>query len=484
MVGSVLVAWLGRAAAATLTVGVSGATGTAIPAAEVLAINAQLEAIRATTDDEGLARFDLIPSGVYRVRVTPADGDPHTPQYFPNALTHCDGARVEVGGEAVHLDMELVEGASVEGVLLDANGDGVVGARVRAESITSNARRDAWSNANGAFVIGGLQHGEQWRIQAAISGFPVQWWGGTTEQTESPPVNPADSPPLEPWILLSGASVTGTVSSPSGPVGAARVRVYSTGQVTQVTTDADGTFIATGIPIGSMTAWATAAELAVTYLGDSDRPERFIDLPEEGHHEPDVNIAMPLESTLTVQLSGDAPLSDGSLHGLSVVLYNDDRTVGRGEQTRADGTAEFSGLHGGTYSVYVYGAAAGHADDWLRDEAGAIQSVIVAPESTNGPVPIPLGKAHTVHGTVVDEWGQPIRGASVVISERMDDDTGESEPGGLFVESTNRDGDFIAAGIPYGQWNIRVQTDPVCPSDPGHVSVHLPNEVDPLMAEQ
>jgi hypothetical protein len=232
-----------------------------------------------------------------------------------------------------------------------------------------------------------------------------------------------------------------------------------------------------------MTAWAAADDLAITYLGDSDRPDEFIGLTENGATEEDVDIDMPIEATLPIQLVGPAPLAEGDLEGISVVLYNDARTVGRGEQTDDAGTAVFKALHGGLYEAFIYGADAGHADDWYRDETGAIMQIEVLDEIDNDPVAIAMTPSNTVHGVVLDEWGNPIRGASIIMTEALEPDTGAADSAGLFIESTDGAGEFAVSGLPDGNWNIRVQTSPFCPNDPGHVAVYWPNEVDPLMAD-
>jgi|GEM_PF-1235928 len=483
MVGPLLIGWSRIGVAASLTVSVQTTNGDAVPHAEVLAINPELEATSAFTNSRGDAQFEYLPPARYRLRAIPPTGDVHVARYHPNEVEYCDAELVALESTTT-VTIQLPEGESVSGRITDAEGTPINGVRVRASAAASSAMREGWSDADGAFTIRGLEPHQEWRLQAAKTGFPVQWWGGSLRQSDAPLIAVTEPALSEPWSLLSGVTVSGSVTGPSGAVQNATVRVYSNSQVTITNTDDAGRYAAKGVPVGSMTAWATADGFAVTYLGDSDRPDRFVDLTVDGESETGVDITMPSESTLRVQLTGSAPLTDGSLENISVVLYNDERTVGRGEQTDSNGVAHFSGLHGGDYEVYVYGSRAGHADDWARDQSGQLATVRVAPESVDNDFDVPLGIAHSIHGRVVDEWGQSIQGVDVVISEHRVAGIDDAQPGGLFVESTDADGEFIASGIPDGTWNIRVQADPVCPADPGHVAVYLPNTVDPLMADR
>lgn len=469
--------------AGSLDVVVTGERGEPIGGAEVFVINPYLEATRGTTMGDGSRRFDGLPTGPYRVWAVPPDGDIHTPKYHPGTSSYCDGETVDVDNLTATVELQLPVGETIQGNLMDAAGVRLNGVRLRAQSTSTNATRDAWSDEQGYFSVAGLEPGQAWSLQAAVTGRPVQWWGETVEQSEASPIAPSEHSDIGDWSLMDGVTVEGSIDSYGEPVPDATVRVYANSQVVQATTDEEGLYRATGLPTGDMTAWVAAEGHAVTYLGNASRPDEFIELPEDGETEFDVDISVPFEATLTVQLTGESPLTGGSLEGISVVLYNDTRTVGRGDQTSEDGVAFFGALHGGEYELFVHGAETGHADDWLRDATGDVARIAVVPEQDNDGLDVPLQPAHSIRGTVQDEEGKPIRGATVIISEEVADDTGVDAAAGLFVETTDSDGAFLANGLPAGEWSVRAQTSPLCPNDPGHVSVHWPNEVDPLMAD-
>ena len=462
---------------------IAGPTGDPIEDADVLAINPVMGAARTTTDSAGVYGFTGLPDGVYRVWVVPADGDKHTPRHFPQSADYCDGALISVGNSTTEADLTLPVGDRLSGRILDLDGLPLSGVRVRAQSTSSSASRDAWSEADGQFHIGGLEPGEDWAVQAAISGHPIQWWSDAYTADEASMVAPSVDDNMGDWVLLDGIAVSGLILGPDGPVEDANVRVYSSSQLSQAESEGDGSYLVEGLPPGEVTAWADAEGLAVTYFPDADRPTEFIEVQEEGMWLEGIDLQLPAEATVTVGLSGTAPLTNGDLSGLSIILYNDSHTVGRGAQTDTDGNGTFGGLHGGRYEVFVYGSDAGHADDWFRDEAGEIAVIDLEPQQDNGTIEVALQPAHTLQGKVIDEAGAPISGATIIVTPDDDGDTGLSNDGALFVETTKYTGEFAVVGVPDGQWNVRVQVSPYCSTDPGFVRVHWPNEVDPRMAD-
>ncbi|MGB0640872.1 MAG: hypothetical protein ACPGTU_16145, partial [Myxococcota bacterium] len=220
---------------------------------------------------------------------------------------------------------------------------------------------------------------------------------------------------------------------------------------------------------------------ANTYLPDHDRPTEVVEVPNEGDFISNVDINMPWEATAHIILEGTAPRTNGDLSGLTVTLYNDTRTVGRGDQTDDLGEVVLYGLHGGTYEVFVYGSDAGHPDDWLRNENGEIATISIETEQDNGPYTFNLPPASTVEGTVVDDHGTPIPGAIVALTTPKSEAV-EGIPGSLLIATANKDGYFSLVGIPDGNWDAKVQLAPYCPTDPGFVSTYWRGEVDPLMA--
>jgi len=473
---------MGTAMGAGISGHIHGDSGDPIQDATVYAINPGLQAASTNTDPDGAYNFGTLPSGNYRIWIIPEDGDPHVSRYFPDASSYCEGALLRLESSSVVADMVLPKGTSISGQLLKADGTPHGSVRVRGESETGSPARDCFTDDDGYFNLAGLEKDVLWKLQAAKSGTPVQWWGSTYERSEAVEVDPNQTADIDTWTLLSGIDVTGLVMSPTGPVSDATVRVYSSRQLVQTTTDSSGQYSTGGLPPGDVTAWATAPGLATTYLPDADRPTENISSTEEGDTVEGVDITMPIEATFAILLEGEAPLTNGDLGGLSVMLYNDSRTVGRAGLSDEAGYVEWDGLHGGQYEVLVYGGTAGHPDDWIRTSNGDVRTFEIEPEADHPGASVELPLAITLKGTVEDDDGKPIAGAIVVVTPGSGDDTGHGQEESFFIETTDARGTFSLVGVPEGLWEIRSQVAPNCDTDPGYVTSYWPSEEDPSMA--
>jgi MYXO-CTERM domain-containing protein len=474
----------GLASAGTLSGFVHSTDSSPLPGVEVYVINTGLQAARTTTDSNGDYSFGSLPDGNYRVWAIPLPGDTQVPRYFPSASSYCEGELLSISSTSTTADFVLPEGVTISGRIFDGEGLPIRDVRVRAETSSEATSRDCFTSDDGWFTVAGLEVEKQWRLQAAKSGFPVQWLGPTYDNAQSPEIDPTEQSDVGDWTLLDGIGVRGQLQGPDGPVTDATVRIYASRQLVQATSDIDGFYTAWGLPPGDITAWATAEGLATTYLPDSDRPTEHISETEENTLVDGVDILMPTEATFSIHLRGSAPRSQGDLSGLSVMLYNDTHTVGRAAVTDDEGTAWFEGLHGGGYEALIYAGNAGHPDDWARDEDGTIRVFELESHMENSTAEIHLPLAITLTGEVVDDDGRPIPGASVIVTPGPNDDTGTQEQEeAIFIESTDSRGEFALVGVPEGSWNIRSQVAPNCETDPGFVTTYWPTEVDPFMEE-
>jgi MYXO-CTERM domain-containing protein len=469
------------ASAATLTGTIRGADGNPLPQTEVLAINMRLQAIRTNTSADGRFSFPLLPEGRYRVWAAPQSDDPHTPRYYPDAVGYCEGDTLSLGSTPLDIELMLPLGEQIWGTLLDSDSTPIVGARVRANSESGAGTRESWTDTEGLFQIMGLEPSQQWQLQAAVSGWPIQWWEGQYDDENAAWISADGNPTLPAWTLLDGVIVEGQVLGPDGPVPAPTVRGYGSGQLVQTTGNSAGHYSIAGLPPGDILTWATADGFANTYLPDHDRPTEVVEVPNEGDLASEINIEMPWEATVQITLEGNAPRTNGDLSGLTVTLYNDTHTVGRGDQTDDLGEVVLYGLHGGTYEIFVYGGDAGHPDDWLRNETGELVTISLESEQDNGPYTFELPPASTLEGDVVDDYGTPIPGAALVLTTPKAELT-EDDPGAVLITTADKDGYFSLVGIPDGNWDAKVQFSPYCESDPGFVASYWRGEIDPLMA--
>jgi hypothetical protein len=208
----------------------------------------------------------------------------------------------------------------------------------------------------------------------------------------------------------------------------------------------------------------------VTYWPAADRPEGFFEVLEEGELAEGVDLTLPAEATLSGRLVGE-----GDLSGVTVLLYNDVHTVGRGAPVEPDGSFLLDRLWGGDYELFVYAADEGYLDDWVRGDDGEVQTFHLAPEADNDAGDIALPEGAWVLGVVRDEQGAPVYGAYVYATQVGGD---QSE-----VVATALDGSYTLPGLTAGAWDLYARYSPYCAADPGWVTIFWPGEVYEARAE-
>jgi MYXO-CTERM domain-containing protein len=460
--------------------------GAPVSGATVAAINPWFSASRTTTGDDGHFKIDGLDPGEYRVGVAPAQDDPRLVRYHPDGRSYCDAARIRLHPhtERTGVDLALPRGATIQGLLLDQSGEPIPDAGVSATPVEgASARRSTTTDASGVFRVRGLDvasgGAKQWRVKAAVSGWPVQWLGERYEESEATAfsVGSRGTTDIGTHRLLDGIVMIGTVSDWDGPVSGATVRVYSSGQLIQTTTDADGRYGAVGLPPGEVVSWAAAEGRGTTYFPDADRPTEAL-VVEESEIAEDGDISMPPEARFSVRLGAEV---DAEFSQMSILLYNDTHTVGRGAVADADGLATIDQLHGGAYNLFVYGADAGLADTWIRDADGDLEVFEVEHETDMPEVPIDLAPSVRISGSVVDEEGLPVANAAIIVSPPEAGPVEGSD--NSFFTHTDGAGEFSLTGLPEGEWRVRAYVDPRCPDDPGFVPIYWPQRVDPALWE-
>jgi len=458
-----------RAYAGTLSGTVVDDVGAPLAGVDVVAYDARLNYATAETTSDGGFRIGSLPAGRYRLRAMPSDSDPRVDRFLPDTWDYCAGDSVDVGTADVveGLDFALATGGVLSGRILSAAGAPIANAQVLAlgqSERTSLVSRLTTTDADGAYSIVGLDSdagaSEPYAVYVAASGYPRQYLAPSYDEDTSAlfDVTLGEAADAGDEALLEGITVTGTVTGPDGPVASGTVYVYSPSQVLSVAIEADGTYLADGLPPGDVTAWASSAGLATTYYPDGDRPGERVSVPDEGQLAEGVDLALPAESSLTVTLAADGDLAD-----VSVLLYNDTYTVGRGGGLEEDGTLTIDGLHPGAYFLFVYGSDIGLTDDFVRDAAGA-QLVFDVDGATLATVSMPAGASFS--GTVRGDDGAPVYGAYIYATT----------PDGASTEVgvTDRDGAYTIPGLPGADYVLRAAYAPYCPSDPSWTKVWWP----------
>jgi uncharacterized protein (TIGR03382 family) len=477
--------WVAAASAFEISGEVRDASGQPVAGAFVVAYDPRLQYAYDVTSATGSYRIADVPPNTYRVRVLAPQGENLAETWLPAPQVRYCPAEVHdwTGGEDVEgLDITLSAGSVLSGTLLDSLGQPVSGARVYARSRTEDSitqSRYGTSAADGTWSVPGLAGEEEdgsgtYAVEVDVAGKPGQWVPGVYDDADAEvfALGAEDALDIGGSALLDGITVGGLVYGPDGPVTTGEVTAYTPSQVASGPIGPDGSWSVSGLPPGDALAWTFVEGLALTYYGDLDRPGPRVSVPSEGDAYLDMDIFAPRESELRGRIVGGT----GDMSGVSLLAYNDDRTVGIGDSALPDGTFSIGRLHGGRYTLMVYAADEGFVDDFVRDASGEPVVYEIPDEAPSEVFDIVLPAGATVRGIVTDLYtGEPIYGAYVVAA-------GSSGTGSESVE-TGLDGTYELKGLPEDRWEIRVDHQAFCAVDDGWVDVWYEEAVDPSVAQ-
>lgn len=472
-------AWGASLSGAVLTDG-----GEPLQGAFVVAFDLRLNYSYTTTSLTGEWTITELPAGQWRLEVIPPDHANRAPRFLPDARGYCDGTLLTVAedGSLTDLDFSLAEGAQLSGRLIDVAGAPVAGAEVEASGVDDRVlgmSRQAETDADGRFTLNGLDADAgdptAWTLRVNAEEQPTQYLGGAYEEEDADLFLAAlgEERDVGEHSLLPGITVSGTIRGPEGAVEGASVHVYAGGQVVTVSSEADGRYLASALPPGSVLPWAQADGLALTYYPDADRPSDWLLTEAEGEALEGADLDLPQEAIFRTQFLAAAPGETADLSGVTALLYNDTSTVGFGARAEADGTLSIDGLHPGDYRLYVFATEEGYANDYLRDLDGEEKVFAVEGGVLNDVGGLDLPVRARMSGRVVDDAGAPVYGA-YVIAWASD---GSSD---LYADISDRDGAFWLAGLPEGRYTVEARYSPYCEEDPGYVTAWWPgDEVNP-----
>ncbi|MCE9635221.1 MAG: carboxypeptidase regulatory-like domain-containing protein [Planctomycetes bacterium] len=224
------------------------------------------EVAEATTDEQGKYRIPTFPEGDVQELKAEKDGLVFTRPENEGPWGG-SGARVHAG-DTLTKDLVMQKGSVVTGRVM-CGGVPAVGAKVKINSYRVNqgqlATATAVTGTDGRYraedVTPGSAFGQVRAEGSYQKGFPEQWWMMAQDDSlgrEFRVEVPEGGEATLDLTLERGASVTGKVEGPDGPVGGARV--FAPGA--EATSAADGTFALDGVvPGDSVTIGATKAHL-------------------------------------------------------------------------------------------------------------------------------------------------------------------------------------------------------------------------------
>lgn len=300
---------------------VHGQTRAPVGGAKVMAwLNDETICAEDTTLADGSFCLRRLPAGQYGITVE-------------NHLVE-DSPSVDLLGDKTDLELRVVQGGTVVGIVTGPKGQPIEAADLELDGASATLLR-AKTDAKGGYVFRGIAPGE-WKLAVYAEGY-------ASPETTLLTVD-ADQTRIADLSFLTGASVTGRVTSSSGaPLTNAIVLASgSTGFDQLVAVDAEGYYTISALAVGT---WHLTAR-APGYASSSIETAELAD--------GDVIIGVDFVLANAVPFEGAVLTHDGAAgvpHAL-VVFRQGDESVGATLATET-GTFEYNRLSAGTYTAFV-----------------------------------------------------------------------------------------------------------------------------------
>lgn len=224
----------------------------------------------ATTDASGSYTVRGLPVGSYKLQFVPESGSEYTSQWWLGKATVDSATPLTVGtaqeltGKNVSLKVGGTVSGTVTGVGSTLAGGAVSGVSVAAYSSDPyiDQRASTTTNSDGTYALRGLSAGTYTlKFASDQNSYIEQWLGNRTgfSTADSFTVTLGQASTQKNAVLAVGASISGTVTAMAGgtPFVSARVDIYSATSTraqdtirATVSTDSDGAYTLTGIPVG------------------------------------------------------------------------------------------------------------------------------------------------------------------------------------------------------------------------------------------
>jgi hypothetical protein len=210
---------------------------------------------------DGTYVLSTIPAGSYTLEFQPYNGANYVQQCWLH--DSCEDANqtyfaVTDGQTLTGYSAALAPGGTITGTVTNAAGDPVPNVSVFLESPTGGFGGSADTNSAGAYTVDQLAAGQyDVDFTPSAGNYLAQWWNDQPTQAtaNSVALTTGSTAAGIDAQLASGATISGTVSSASGPVEGATVAALdtSTDQITgqEPATDANGNYTIAGLPSGS-----------------------------------------------------------------------------------------------------------------------------------------------------------------------------------------------------------------------------------------
>ncbi|HVR75462.1 MAG TPA: carboxypeptidase-like regulatory domain-containing protein [Planctomycetota bacterium] len=381
-----------------------------------------------STNTHGEFLIQGLPAGVVDLVVK-------APHYLE---TRKSGIEVREGEKHGNIDIQLEQGQSVSGRVVDARGQPVANADVLASDYAQGAKQiRTVSGSDGAFIVEGILATDSVELEVAHDNFArysnAQVRVGTTLEV----------------VLKELGSLQGVVITADGnPIEAFTIQAQNPastrdprkGPKSQTINSADGSFIYRGVPAGTFTVFVNAPLYSAATIPDVMVFEgQTVDLGA---------IVLQPGSIVTgsvIDASNQSPIAGARVQivqGSSRFLKGGDAGANAGgnpiQVTAADGTFRFTNLKSGNLSLKVSndGYVTEKVDEVNPGVAQKSQDLVIA-----------LGRGGEVSGQVLGGDGRPRAGMPVYLIG--------SETGSNQTRQTDSEGKFRFVGVPSGTFTVK-----------------------------
>lgn len=399
----------------SITGTVTGSGGTPVAGAHVSAQRSG-EFRYATTDADGNYEIMGLGAGDYAVEFS-VSGSDYVSEWYDDqdSQATADPVAVGLGDASVGVDAQLARSGSISGTVRSADGSALSAGHVELyrgseEVARSDVARD------GTFTFPGLRSGEYTMRASGTGEWLGQWWSNRPdrESADEVLVSAGENLTGQDFILVRGASVTGTVTGSGGTPLAGRVPV----------TDADGN------PLGS--ARIQDGSYSVVGLPAGTHFLRFAPsdpgwLEQWWDNKRSLDQATPVTLSDGRALSGiDAALAQAAkVHGrvlngkgnpvdacVSVYVGMTNEKAGSA-CTDSTGRYVVGGLEAGNYQV-LFDPESGYARQWWSGQTRRTTATSIALTTAGeATADATLLKGGSLTGVVTDEAGDPLGGVQI-----------------------------------------------------------------------
>jgi hypothetical protein len=427
----------------------------------------------ASTDPTGNYTITGLAPGTYEVQFSGSGN--YLTQWWNDQPTQETAAKLTLasGDSVSDVNATLAIGATITGTVTDASGNPLGNVNVGAQTTDGSGNGFASTDSDGNYSIEGLIPGDyQVNFQPTEGNFVGQYWNDQPSVATANSVNVTAGATVDGINaqLAAGATISGTVSTASGPLRGATVQAISTSdsQISgnAATTDAHGKYTITGLADGSYTVQFSAPidkNLATQFWNDADT----------------IADATPVAASAATPVTGiDATMVEGAtiqgrilapgtpnvgVANASVTIYS--AATGQlvaGSGTNANGYYKVNDLAAGTYTVQIltgYNSGAVVEEWWGGTfiQTGAETVTLTQGQDATG-VSQRLIVGSPIMGTVTTGGTSPAPAANVEVDIWPSDQFAAGSDGTPFQTLTDASGNYTLPNMGPGKYTIDFQS--------------------------